>query len=50
MGLVVYGPGILGGVLASVVLTRYPEKMMKAAYLVTVTSTLTLAFFFYAAT
>jgi len=50
MGFFVFGLGIIGGVLASVVLTCHPEQMKKASYLIAVTATLTLAFFYYADT
>ena len=46
MGLYVYGFGVLGGVLASFVLTCYPQKMKLAAYLVAILSTLALGAFF----
>ena len=50
MGLFIFGFGVLGGIVFSIVLTWYPEKMMKAAYLTCITSILTLAFFFFADT
>ena len=46
MGLFVFGFGILGGVLFSIVLTWYPEKMTLASYIICITSVLSLAFFF----
>ena len=46
MGCFVFGFGILGGILFSVVLTYYPEKMTSAAYIICVTSFLCLAFFY----
>ena len=48
MGLLIFGFGVLGGIFFSIILTWYPENMMKAAYLTCITSILTLAFFFYA--
>lgn len=46
MGCFVFGFGILGGILFSLVLTCYPEKMTSAAYVVCITSFLGLAFFY----
>ena len=48
MGLFVYGFGIIGGVISSIVLMRYPEKMMFSAFLINIVSLLCLAFFFVA--
>ena len=48
MGLIIFGFGVIGGIVFSIVLTWYPDKMMKAAYLTCITSILTLIFFFYA--
>ena len=48
MGLFVFGFGVLGGVIFSIVLMRYPKKLMMSAYLVTITSLLCLAFFYMA--
>ena len=48
MGVLVMATGVVGGVLASLILTRYPDKMTKAAYAVTILSIGTLAYFFVA--
>ena len=37
--------GVLGGVLTSLVLTRYPAKMMVAAYAITIAAIATLGYF-----
>ena len=49
MGVLVFGIGVVGGALASLVLTCYPEKMVSAAYAIAVSAILTLAYFFAAA-
>ena len=49
MGVIVFGIGILGGVLASLVLTCHPEKMVSAAFGIGVAAILTLVYFFVAA-
>ena len=48
MGLVVFGVGILGGVLNSMVQTCYPGKLMTTAYVILLTTVLSLAFFNFA--
>ena len=48
MGLVVFGFGILGGILNSMVLTYYPDKLMTAAYLIVLSTALSLGFFNFA--
>ena len=48
MGLSVYGFGVLGGVIFSIVLMRYPKKLMLSNYLITIASILCLTFFFLA--
>jgi hypothetical protein len=45
MGLVVFGFGILGGVINSMVLTCYPDKLMTIAYMIVISTVLTLACF-----
>lgn len=48
MGLYLFGFGIVGGILFSVVLTVFPSKMMKANYVLNVASILSLGFFVFA--
>ena len=48
IGVVVMFVGVFGGIVASHILTKYPEKMMMAAYTITLTSIATLAYFFIA--
>lgn len=48
MGLFVFGFGIPGGVLFSLVLTWQPSLLKKAAYLICIVAIATLAFFYYA--
>ena len=50
LGLAVYGFGILGGVLFSIYLTWNPRHMLKAAFIVCITSVMTLAYFYFANT
>ena len=49
MGLYVFGFGILGGILFSIVLTCYPEKMRLSAFIVCIASNFTLVYFYSAA-
>ena len=46
MGLFVFGFGVLGGVVFSCILMRFPSKMMLAAYIICIASLLCLAYFF----
>ena len=46
MGLYLYAFGIFGGVLASLVLTRYPKKMMLAAYIIAFGTMASVIFFY----
>ena len=46
MGLFVFAFGIFGGVIASLVLTRYPQKMMLAAYIIAFGSIASVIFFY----
>ena len=48
MGLFVFGFGVLGGVIFSLILMRFPAQMMLAAYIVCVASLACLAFFYVA--
>ena len=50
MGLFVFGFGILGGIIFSMVLTCYPSQMLNSALLVCTAAILTLAAFFFADT
>ena len=50
MGLYVFGFGILGGILFSMVLTCHPTQMINSALLVCVTTIMSLALFYYADT
>ena len=50
MGLFLFGFGILGGIVFSMFLTRYPSQMMNSALLVCSTANLFLAAFLYADT
>ena len=48
MGLCVFGVGILGGILSSIFLTYYPDKMLSGAYVINIAGFLCLAFFYFA--
>ena len=48
MGLFVFGFGIPGGIIFSIVLTKYPTHMMKAAFFIRIASIATLIMFFIA--
>lgn len=48
MGLFVFGFGIPGGVIFSLILTKYPRHMIKAAFFICLSSIATLAFFYIA--
>ena len=50
LGLSVYGFGILGGVLFSIYLTWNPRHMLKSAFIVCISSMMTLAYFYFANT
>ena len=50
MGLFVFGFGILGGIIFSMVLTCYPSQMLNSALLVCTSAIQTLAAFYYADT
>jgi len=45
MGLLVFGCGVVGGVIFSIVLMRYPKKLMIAAYVICITSIICLSAF-----
>jgi len=47
MGLYLYGFGIFGGILFSIVLTYFPKKMMTAAYILCVGSLVCLSYFLF---
>lgn len=48
MGLFVYGFGILGGIIFSLILTRHPDKLMQSAFVINIISIISLVFFFIA--
>jgi len=47
MGLFVFGFGVLGGVIFSIILMRFPGKMMLAAYIICIASFLCLGAFYF---
>ena len=48
MGLFVFGFGVLGGIIFSIILTRYPGNLMRSAYIINILAIVSLAIFFVA--